>query len=132
MSFLVFKYFWFCLHFYFFLSSIVKIVRKETSSSSKNVRRIIKETEIEYALLNLASVLINKNARLQFLFEKLKKNPRDGTDRRNLERSALIRDILKITKNQKITLAIVHLAQQGCKSMPFSDMINSKGLKRKP
>ena len=131
MAILVFKYFWTCLHVYFFSFSAAGLAKKELSLSSRHVREIIKETDAEQALLNSTKELISKNPRLLFLYDRLKDLPRDGTSRRKLERSDLIRNITKITKNSKITLAVVFLAQQNCKTGRTNDMITLKGIKRK-
>lgn len=60
----------------------------------------------------LINDVLNRDKKLNASFCNLIKLPKDGTEKRKLERSREIRSIFLITKNQKITSDICNLAEK--------------------
>ena len=95
-----------------FLSPIsLKIVRGE-HALRKEERQIERTAEYHRKIIDEAQRAMEVSSRIRALHDRLALLPRDGTDRRNMERSKILRDILVISKSKMVAQGIILLSEQ--------------------
>jgi hypothetical protein len=95
----------------YFFRTCVTFLNKNFFVNSKKVSRHEISREEKIKILREAESLIQRDKALMLLYEKLAATPRDGTQKRNFERSEIQLKILSHCSSLSIATGVISLAE---------------------
>lgn len=101
-------------HAFLAISVIFKFLKQE----SKIIKKILSDFESrekkknQQEILNFSLELVRKNSRVKALYQRLVSCPRNGSPDQRIQRSYVLKELLRITQSIEVTSMILFLAEK--------------------